>query len=57
MDGKRQRKEVHGEKRKKKNKVEEIQLANLARRFSSDESKQIRLCIGSGAPARNILVV
>ena len=33
MDGKRQRKEVYGEKQEKKknNKVEEIQLANLAR--------------------------
>ena len=31
MDGKRQRKEVYGEAKKKKNKVEEIQPANLAR--------------------------
>ena len=30
-DGKRQRKEVYGEKRKKKNNVEEIQLANFVR--------------------------
>ena len=30
MDGKRQRKEVYGEKKKKKIKVEETQLANRA---------------------------
>ena len=30
-DGTRQRKEVYGEKKEKKNKVEEIQIANLAR--------------------------
>ena len=29
MDGTHQRKEVYGEKKKKKNKVEEIQLTNL----------------------------
>ena len=38
MDGTRQRKEVYGEKKEKKNKVEEIQIANLAR--SSQAIKQ-----------------
>ena len=36
-------KEFYGEKKKKKNKVEEIQLANLARPLASNKVEEIQL--------------